>query len=248
MTEPFDKTAAALPTLGVVLKAHVRVASLQRVLEQLATWPGRLVSTMRVVALLDSEYTPEVLDCLTENPIVNRVVKLPFRVVGPDGEKFMEATNVGLAELEDFNPDWIWYADDDRWFEPGYENDLAGALLNPDVDVWNIRSMFFWEETGIREDFFKHNSPLLWRWQPGARLDPARMLETPPALYEAAKAAGRMGQLGYRLLDVGYISPKERQRVFDAYAQAGKIDSLTLSLLDEQPQLRAYEHGDQWRP
>jgi hypothetical protein len=248
MTEPFNKIAAQLPTLGVILKVHQRTASLNKVLEQLATWPGRLVSRMRVVVLEDKLVAPAVDDIVMGSDIVDQVIRLDYQVVGPEGEKFMQASNVGLAAIESFNPNWIWYADDDRWFEPGYENDVAGALLNPDVDVWNIRSMFFWEDRGIREDFFKHNAPLLWRWRPGARLDPARMLECPPVIYEAAKATGRMGQLSYRLLDVGYISSKERQRVFDAYAQAGKIDSLTTSLLDESVQLRAYEHGDQWRP
>ncbi len=223
-----------MPKLAVILKVHERVASLLTVLDQLRIFNG---ADVEILALIDPKATKLAKDVVWQNASV-RPVYLDFRVVSPEGERFMDANQVALNLLEDVKPDWVYMADDDRYFEPGGLQVLGEALRRDDVDVWNVRSLFFWDPDHIREDFFDHNSPLLWRWRPGLRFDPDRTLETPPELYDEAKANGRMRQLVACLYDVGYASPEARQRAFDRYAEAGKIDSLTRSLLDTDVQLR----------
>lgn len=223
-----------MPKLAVILKVFERTASLWEVLGNLNAFNGADVD---IIALVDPRATVPVKRILNDFVKV-RPVHLDFRVVSPEGERFMDANQVALNLLEDVKPDWVYMADDDRYFEPGGLQVLGEALRREDVDVWNIRSLFFWDPDHIREDFFDHNSPLLWRWRPGLRFDPDRTLETPPELYDEAKANGRMRQLVACLYDVGYASPEARQRAFDRYAEAGKIDSLTRSLLDTDVKLR----------
>jgi hypothetical protein len=230
------------PRLGVILKAHRRTKSLQKVIDQILGWMPNEFSDIYVVALVDPRASQEVRTILRNAPEQVVAIDLPFPVVSAEGEKFMDANNFAMPYIDAWAPDWVYMADDDRWFEPLHENELSGAL-DGEADVWNVRSLFFWNDYEVREDFFPHNSPLFWRWRPGLTFDLGRTLETPPELYDEAQAAGKLMDFRYRLLDTGYITPEERQRVFDAYAQAGKIDSLTLSLLDEKTQLRAFK-GD----
>lgn len=232
--------------LGVILKAHRRAETLMKVLHQLAVMG--VVFDVRVVCLEDRP-TDEVRHILATEPGLVRV-PLKFSVVG-SRERFMEANNVGLDFLEEWQPDWVYIADDDRWFEDGWAGELDEVLNDPKIDVAFVRSLFFWNETHVRRDFFHHCSPLLWRWRPGAGYRDDRMIETPPDLLDEARARGRVTVLRTRLMDFGYADRAEREHLARQYFIAGKVDRLTTALLDEEVDLVPYaeiEHDKTWPP
>jgi hypothetical protein len=66
-------------------------------------------------------------------------------------------------------------------------------------------------------------------------VETGRIIHAPVRVHDSPDS--RSVTLESNLLDIGYLWPEERERVFRAYAEAGKIDSATTPLVQE-PDLR----------
>lgn len=224
----------------VKLRGHRRAALLDRTLRfwesmhtgdypvEICLMLDRPTPDVRAVARLHSAHIARQLEC-------------PFPILSFEGgDRFMEAANVHLAECEALEPNWVVFADDDRWFEPSYHQEHRRAVDDDSVDCWYARSLFFWDDRHVRTDFFDHNSVALFRHRPGDRFDHSYN-QAPAALHADAHRLGRTGQLSARLLDFGYASRAEREACFRAHAETGRLDQVVNHLLDANPTLLRYD-------
>jgi len=69
-----------------------------------------------------------------------------------------------------------------------------------------------------------------------------RMVHAPHPIHDT----GRPGQLQGGLLDIGYLRPPERARVWEVYKRAGKIDPLTLGMIDPMPHIAPFKSDSPW--
>jgi hypothetical protein len=216
--------------------------------------PQLLDQTLRRYLALNSSQYPVEISLMLDRPTrqvmevvdihrsnISRISLCPFAILSFDGgDRFMEAANWQLAnEVEPLEPNWVIFADDDRWPEKSYAEEHGALVSNTDVDCWYMRSLFFWDETRIRTDFFDHNSIFMWRHTPGDRFDDSYN-QAPKEIHDSAHREGRTGQITSRLLDRGYGTPDERERCFKAHSETGRLDLVTLHLLDENPVLEEY--------
>lgn len=224
--------------LGVILQAHARERTLPAVLAQIGTL--RTLAETRVVALLDRP-TDRVARLVSEALRGDDVlVPVPFPVVGAR-ERFGEVQNLALEVLERWGPDWVLWAPDDLTFEPGWEDAFRVALVDDAVDVWFVRSLFYWDSERIRLDVFPVCDPLLWRWRAGARYDDRRQLLAPPAVVEPARLARRVRVFGPRALDRGFVTVEDRDACWRRARRLGKLDRYSEALVTEPQILVTYD-------
>lgn len=236
------------PLTVVMQRAHRRAALLDRTLrfyERL----GRSDAPVEI-ALMADRPTADVREVikLHRNNLA-RVIECPFPMVSFEGgQRWMEASNYHLANgVEPLEPVFVIFSDDDRWPEASYAQEHLALVGNSDVDMWYARSLFFWNETQVRADFFDHNSVYLWRHRPGDRFDEKMLNQAPAGVHADALANGRHAQLKARLLDYGYASTEERAACFASHKESGRLDKVVLHLLDKNPVLRPYECPEETR-
>lgn len=237
--------------LVALVRSHNRHNLLQVVLDELiryGTLPGLTVS----ISLALDRPTHNVLAVAAAHEANCSICEMPFPLLSAErGERFSEGLNL---QLEDINrwpgppPDWLYLADDDRWFEPnGITKELPEALSNPDVDLWYCRSVFFWDFPGSYNLNRYHHTPLLSRYNPGDRWPTNRMISAPERIHDAAIVRGRIGNIKTPLLDYGSFTPLWREELYRSFEAAGKVDDYTGSLLrDPGDALRDYrkDFGD----
>lgn len=223
--------------LGVMVRAHRRTKTLRIVLSELkrhGTFPGLDV---RPLAMVDRA-SPEVRSILDEFKVP--VIESPFPLLEPGRERFMEALNVHLRELEKCDPDWVLVQDDDNWLEPlRAEKELPQALANPVVDAYFIKGLFFQDATDTYNTRRHHQSLQLWRHIKGFRYSTKRMIFVPDALHDAAIIACRTRILPVPAMDYGGFTEEDRIATYTAYERAGKIDPFVKALI-EPPSLQTF--------
>jgi hypothetical protein len=150
----------------------------------------------------------------------------------------MDAANFQYEKMHVLEPKFVIFADDDRWFEPGFRQEMWECIDNDDIDMWYAKSLFFWEPGLIRKDFFIHNSVALFRFEPG--LFDRSHNQAPAELHARARDEKRFGQLKARILDYGYCGKEERLRLLKVFKEIGRIDRVIGRLLDPSPVLEKY--------
>jgi hypothetical protein len=224
-------------TLGIAVRAHRRLESLKVVLaeaKRYGTFPG-VRAFIHVLADRPAPGIPEYLKSAA-TPELHWEVS-PFPILEPGRERFIQAQNLQLDRLEQlYDPDWIYVADDDFAFEAvGIEKELPAALTHPSIVAWFARVLFLQDAPNTYNPRRVHNSIRLFRHDRGFRHSDKRMLSMPDALHDSAIISGRTGQLRTPLFEVGGYTAEERQKVYDAYAAAGKVDPFTGALLSRGP-------------
>lgn len=230
-----------------MLRAHVRLKTLDILLRELRRYHQDLGIDVRICAMVDRP-SPDVQDCIDFHfarhlKAGGRTLYLPapFRLLDGEGEHFLDGMNYQIVEMERVWPDmdWIFHADDDRWFEPvQISKELPKALADESVDAYYCKSLFMWGAADTFNTSRHHDSILLYRHQPGARWSGRRMLNIPDELQEQAVMSGRVGTIRTPLLDYGTFSEADRLRVWTAFAVAGKTDAYVKSIYDPPALLR----------
>ena len=224
-----------------MLRAHCRVKTLSLLLGELRRYHRDMDIDVRICAMADRP-SPDVFDCIEDHFAAHvqangRVlyVAAPFRQLDSQGEHFMKGLNVQMDAMEKAWPemDWVFAADDDRWFEPvKITEELPRALADDSKDMYYCRSLFMWDRSDLFNTSRQHDSALLYRFQPGYRWSGDRMLNVPDALHEQAVMTGRTGTISTPLLDYGTFDERERLRVYTAFSVAGKLDPYVKSIYD----------------
>ena len=181
--------------------------------------------------------TPDVASVLAEFKIPT--IEAPHPLLVPGKERFMEALNLHLRELEECDPDWVMTQDDDQWLEPRKAELLPSALADRDVDAYFLRTLFFQDQADTYNSRRQHYSIQLWRHIKGFRYTTKRILFCPDALHDSAVISCRTRALPAPLLDYGGFTEAERQATYKAYEKAGKIDPFTRALV-EPPALQKF--------
>lgn len=235
--------------LVALVRTHNRHNLLPVVLDELLRY-GTLGIDVSISLALDRP-TPAVLRVAADYAAHCSTCEMPFALLSPEGEKFSEGLNLQLEDIERWPgppPDWLYLADDDRWFEPNsITSELPLALADPDVDLWYCRSVFFWDSPSQYNLNRYHHTPLLSRYNPGDRFPTNRMISAPEKMHDQAIVRGRIANLKTPLLDYGSFNIQWREELYRSFEAAGKVDDYTGSLLrDPGDALRDYrkDFGD----
>lgn len=229
-----EPRSTRLIRLGVLLRAHRRARTLDIVLSELERYNSFPGLEVHILTQIDRP-TEDVQDILRKhaNPDFMRFTSAPKPMVA-DKENFLSNQNAHLDEAERRLPrcDWFFTADDDRWFEPQrITEELPRALSNPDISLWDCRSLFMWDEPTKFNAARHHLTPLLWRHIPRFRFSGRRMMSVPDALHDQYILTGAHGHMQTPLLDYGSYTSAERRLLYDIFTAAGKRDDYIDSLL-----------------
>src|SRR5262245_1370990 len=220
--------------LLALVRTHNRAHLLPIVLDELLRY-NRLGDTDCCISLAVDRPTSDVCKIIAKySSRIFSVIEMPFPLVSSFGERFSEGLNLQLDDAErwDLNPDRLYLADDDRWFEPNrITEELPRALATPDVDLWYCRSLFMWDEPHLYNPSRYHHTPLISRYRPGDRFPLNRMISAPVSVHDDALIQRRTDCLGTPLLDYGSFTQPERDELYKTFAAAGKIDDYTAALL-----------------
>lgn len=220
-----------------MVRAHRRTKTLRIVLSELQRYSTFQGLDVRPLAMVDRA-SAGVRAVLEEFKVP--VIESPFPLLEPGRERFMEALNVHLKELEKCDPDWVLVQDDDNWFEPTrITAELPAALASRDVDAYFVRALFFQDSPDTYNTRRYHQSIQLWRHIKGFRYSTKRMIFAPDSLHDAAIIACRTRILPVPALDYGGFTEEDRIATYTAYERAGKVDDFTKALI-EPPALRTF--------
>lgn len=223
--------------IGVLMLAHRRPRLLGLIRRQVEeTWPGaEVLLTVDRPTTAVVRAVQEVQDAYPST----RVIEAPFPVVS-DRERFPELRRWQLDQVRELGAEYWAIWDDDHVLE---YPELAAKALEGGADLVYARKVFFWDTAQqYNVAVPDHNSVLFFRLRPGDQFPLDRIIHAPAGVHDdpASRAVH-----GPRLLDVGYLDWWERERVFNVYKCAGKIDAATLALVRE-PQLVRYQGSSVW--
>src|SRR5262245_55766109 len=191
------------PEIGLMVLCHKRHQVLPLIVEQVQTvWPGA-----RVDFTLDrpSPEVQETVDQLVANGGC-RVFPAPFPAL-THREQFIELRQFQLEKIQAEGVKWISMWDDDHILERPEE--LRDALAADQADLFYISKRYFWDDLDhINEELPRHHSIIAFRNVPAQRWK--KMVMAPHPLHDT----GRRADLAGGLLDVGYMAPAERARVW----------------------------------
>jgi hypothetical protein len=216
--------------LACLVRAHRRAESLRVVLQELEAY--KTFDSLEVhVEVLADRPTAEVKRTISDAGL--EYTSLPFPILGPSGERFLDAQNFHLETLEfRYSPDWVYVVDDDSALDFYGAARLPDQLARSDVDAFYIPSMYIEDKPFLYNAARKHNSIWLYRHAPGARFSGKRMLSMPDDPHDAAVMSGRTAQYPGTILEVGGYSAADREATAKAYREAGKDDAFTRALLE----------------
>lgn len=232
-------------TAAVTLRVHRRDKLLERVLKY---WTSLQVPGVDLVlSILEDRPTDAVRAVVDKYPVAQRL-SCPFPILSfEQGNRFIDACDFHYKALVDLKPNWVIFADDDRWFERGWEEELTAAVKDTKTDLWYAHSLFFWNATQVRTDFFDHNSVVLYRYVPGDGWD-GRHIQAPAKLHDRAHKRGRVKQFKHQLLDFGYSTDEERRALIHIFKLVGRLDGVISHLLDPNPKLETYVRNAKTKP
>lgn len=163
------------------------------------------------------------------------VFEAPFDPVDDKGEHWMELRNWQLERMEARGPEFVMMWDDDHLFERPLE---ADTYMKAGYDLIYTKKLYFWQQANlVNVALFPHNSVTFFRLLKGDRFPLDRIIHAPAGIHDNPLA--KSAQMASRLLDIGYLFPEDRERVFKMYARAGKLDAAVKPLMEE-PVLELY--------
>lgn len=224
--------------LGVLLRAHQRAKTLDIALSEFFRYREFGIDVaVSIIADRPHFLVEKVLEKWRSSLFHLHYTKIP--ILGYGKQSWMENSNENLRHLERCNPDWIVFADDDRWFaRPQIDEELPRALDDENVDLWYAKSLFLWDKPDQINARRHHDQVTIWRHTRGDRFPTDRVIQAPAGVHDGAVVAGRVGHLSTPLLDYGSYDAAERQRVYDSYVRAGRDKrDPWISTLVESPQL-----------
>lgn len=219
--------------VGALVRCHCRSLTLEIVLDELLRYQDLPGWTVKIHALVDRG-TPAVWKLITKYaPRLFRVVECPFPILSKErGQLFCESLNLQVQDFQDTPVDWLYLADDDRWFEPHHAlAELDRALNDPAVDMWYANSLFMWDQTNRYNPERHHWSPVLWRFRRSDRFPTNRIIQATEQVHDEAIVTGRTGTLRVPLLDYGSFNTVDRVRLYNEFVGAGKVDPYIDALL-----------------
>lgn len=158
-------------------------------------------------------------------------------VVSDDGERFPQVRNQMLEALRRFyDPAYVMVWDDDQIWSRCAE---LRSFMRLGVDVIEAQDLFFWDspDTYAIHGFLRHHwSPQIFKNDNDDRFDESLIQQ---ATAKISKSLFKR-QARAKLLNYGLITAAERQRVFETYKRAGKIDEFTTSFVSP-PILKTYK-------
>jgi hypothetical protein len=208
--------------LGVLLRAHKRHKTLDIALSELFRYNDLGLEVMvQLIADRPNFMVEGVISKWRDKLFGLRYTQTP--ILSSGGERWMENANENLALLEAGNPDWVLFADDDRWFaRPQIDDELPAALGDKDIDVYYAKSLFLWDKPDQINTKRHHDAITIWRHMRGARFPTDRVIQAPFVIHDHAIMHDRVGHLNTPLLDYGSYAAEERQELYNAYVKAGR--------------------------
>lgn len=218
--------------LGIMLRVHSRHEYLDRVFATFA----RLANEDRnvTVCIMYDRANAEIISAINyafeRYPYLRRLeMQAPFALVDEKGEHFMEALDIQYealrAEVPNLDAASLW--DDDMWLTPAGLVELNKILDNFDCDRLETRTYFLWDSLErANENFPPHWQALVFRVYPEDRYSTDFMVHCP----EYTAFSPELRRMTHRLRNAGYMEPRERQRTWEMFKRAGKIDSHTMVL------------------
>jgi hypothetical protein len=220
-------------TWGIMLRLHRRPEYITKIFDnfrKLARGRKCCISVMldrptsevafaldKAIKYLPDSFTVDILDA-------------PMPLVG-EAENFMSVLQVHYEHLLGMGPvDAVSLWDDDFWFRRGGIREFRGHLASLEYDNVEARSYFLWNHPDqANEAFPAHWQSILFRVYPGHKFPEDYIVHCP---HEIAQSSARK-KMTHRLYNAGYLAEEERQRTFQMYKRAGKLDRHTLSLVGE---------------
>lgn len=149
------------------------------------------------------------------------------RAVLDHRENFMEVRRWQLDQMRPFNPVYGVLWDDDHLLEDPAE--ARRVLEEGRADLVYATKAYLWDKLELENKALPtHRSPFFFRLLPGDQFPLDRTINAPAWVHDTKPM---VTDLHGRLLDIGYLTQEERERVWRAYKKAGKIDQLTTKLL-----------------
>lgn len=162
------------------------------------------------------------------------VNEAPFSPLGGPAERFMELRQWQLDQAA--MTDWSVIWDDDQVLER--PRDVKQFLQDPDVDLVYATKTYFWNnDSTVALHFPTHRSVFFFRRRDGDRFPHDRTIHAPISVHDTPR---KVVDLGGTLLDYGYMCKEDRQRCWLEYKRCGKIDPVTLGLIQENPPTRIW--------
>lgn len=219
-------------SLGVMVLAHAREQLLPLICRQIQTaWPDS------VIQIAVDRPTPAVRDIL-RLPLGAQVLEVPFPVVA-DREYFMEARRWQLDQLRPYAPRYAVLWDDDHILEDTAE---PARLMADGADLIYADKAYIWDDLAhINVHIPRHRSVFFFKLRDGDQYPLDRFIHAPAGIHDDPCATSVV--LRARLLDIGYMYSRERERLFKAYARAGKIDDVTKALVEPPTKERLISRG-----
>lgn len=213
--------------LGGILRCHVRTKPLAIAINEFFRY-GRELGIDVGLSILSDRPTTEVSYVLNRAKAAYgdqvRITGSHIEVLGGGKQRWMSSNSYNTSLVEEaFDPEWIYFMDDDRWFEPDkILPALFKALTSDEDDVWTAESLFFWDKPDQINRARHHHQAVLWRHVRDERFCTHRELQVPYQIYDEAIMTGRIADIGVPLLDYGSYDAAERKRVYEAYIAAGR--------------------------
>lgn len=221
---------------GVMLRLHSREKYLDRIFDIIRKCGRRRQTYLSVMLDRPTSAVCFKLDKLIQQlpaSIAVDIIDAPFPLVS-DNENFMDALQVHYEHLLGMGPVQavsLW--DDDFWFRRGGIREFRGHLASLEYDRVEARSYFLWDHPNQANDGFPpHWQAILFRVYPDHKYPKDYIVHCP---HEIAQSSAHK-KMKHRLYNAGYINKDERERTFEMYKRAGKLDRHTFSLVGD-PQI-----------
>jgi hypothetical protein len=228
------------PHLGVMLLAHRRPWLLPLIVEQALS---EFKAFVDITVDRPSSDVLEVVDKLAQQKNV-RVFESPEPCLQPgaSGDHFMTIRQFQLEKLQEKMPRYGVMWDDDHILESPQE---GRYWMGRRFDLIYAKKRFLWDSVHKwNAKMPEHNSCFFFKMLEGdcyPSYETGRIIHAPVQVHDSPDS--RKVEMKSYLLDMGYLWPEERERVFRAYAAAGKIDPATMPLVEE-PDLRDVKRED----
>jgi hypothetical protein len=205
--------------LGVMILTHRRHQLLDLICDQLReTWPDAAIQ-------FTADRPTEAVMAAMGRAVLKHgaeVCPSPMEAISHT-ENFVWLRDWQLQNLHWTGCEYVAMWDDDHLLANPAE---ARKALEDGADLVYATKAYFWDGLdSINVGLPRHTSILFSRRVDGDRW--TKMVGAP----EKASALPRVVELQDPLLDVGYMTAAERERVWKVYKRAGKIDQLTTGLV-----------------
>jgi hypothetical protein len=211
-------------TLGALLLCHQRHQLLPLIARQIEeTWPRDSVLHVGLDRPTD-EVRVAVDKCFALHSDV-RVSYVPVPALA-EKENFLELRN---WQLDAIREDCHWGALQDDDYILQFPTNMRNRMEGP-CDLVYANKMYIWNDLGHCATHLPlHHSCYAFRILDADRFPTDRMIQAPARVHDH----GRKETVNGWLLDIGYLTRNDRMRIFKTYARAGKIDRLTMGLIEE---------------